>query len=108
MHDVQIAKGDLVMLLLGAANTDDRVFDDPMTTDINRDNSHHMAFGGGVHRCLGSHLARLELKVALEEIFATLGTFTVPEGQQINFVPGIRTAVSLPLEWTLAAVPAAR
>jgi cytochrome P450 len=108
MHDVQIAKGDLVMLLLGAANTDDRVFDDPMTTDINRDNSGHMAFGGGVHRCLGSHLARQELKVALEEIFATLGTFTVPEGQEVNFVPGIRTAVSLPLEWTSAAVPAGR
>jgi cytochrome P450 len=108
MHDVQIAKGDLVMLLLGAANTDDRVFDDPMTTDINRDNSRHMAFGGGVHRCLGSHLARQELKVALEEIFATLGTFTVPEGQEVNFVPGIRTAVSLPLEWTSAAVPAGR
>jgi len=105
MHDVQIAKGDLVMLLLGAANTDDRVFDDPMTTDINRDNSRHMAFGGGVHRCLGSHLARQELKVALEEIFATLGTFTIPEGQDVNFVPGIRTAVSLPLEWTAAAVP---
>jgi cytochrome P450 len=105
MHDVPIAKGDLVMLLLGAANTDDRVFDDPMTTDINRDNSRHMAFGGGVHRCLGSHLARLELKVALEEIFAALGMFTVPEGQEVNFVPGIRTAVSLPLEWTAAAVP---
>jgi cytochrome P450 len=102
MHDVQIAKGDLVMLLLGAANTDDRVFDDPMTTDINRDNSRHMAFGGGVHRCLGSHLARQELKVALEEIFATLGTFTIPEGQEVNFVPGIRTAVRLPLQWETA------
>jgi len=102
MHDVQIAKGDLVMLLLGAANTDDRVFDEPMTTDINRDNSRHMAFGGGVHRCLGSHLARQELKVALEEIFATLGTFTIPEGQEVNFVPGIRTAVSLPLQWATA------
>jgi len=102
MHDVQIAKGDLVMLLLGAANTDDRVFDEPMTTDINRDNSRHMAFGGGVHRCLGSHLARQELKVALEEIFATLGTFTIPQGQEVNFIPGIRTAVSLPLQWATA------
>jgi cytochrome P450 len=106
MHDVSIAKGDLVMLLLGAANTDDRVFVDPMTTDIDRDNTRHVAFGGGVHRCLGSHLARQELKVALEEIFATLGTFTVPEGQEVNFVPGIRTAVSLPLKWAAAAVPA--
>jgi cytochrome P450 len=100
MHNVEIAKGDLVMLLLGSANTDDRVFDHPLTVNVDRDNTRHMAFGGGVHRCLGSHLARLELTVALEEIFATLGTFTVPDGQQIDFVPGIRSAVSLPLEWS--------
>jgi cytochrome P450 len=102
MHNVEIAKGDLVMLLLGSANTDDRVFDHPLTVNVDRDNTRHMAFGGGVHRCLGSHLARLELMVALEEIFATLGTFAVPDGQQIDFVPGIRSAVSLPLEWSAA------
>jgi cytochrome P450 len=100
MHDVEIAKGDLVMLMLAAANNDDREFEDPLTLDVDRDNVRHMAFGGGVHRCLGSHLARLELAVALEEIFATLGTFKIPDGREVNFVPGIRTAQSLPLEWT--------
>jgi cytochrome P450 len=100
MHDVEIAKGDLVMLMLAAANNDDREFEDPLTLDVDRDNVRHMAFGGGVHRCLGSHLARLELAVALEEIFATLGTFKIPDGREVNFVPGIRTAHSLPLEWT--------
>ena len=99
MHDVEIAKGDLVMLLLAAANNDDREFSDPLTLDVHRDNVRHLAFGGGVHRCLGSHLARLELAVALEEIFATFATFAVPEGEEVNFVPGIRTAHSLPLEW---------
>jgi cytochrome P450 len=99
MHDVEIAKGDLVMLMLAAANNDDREFEDPLTLDVDRDNVRHLAFGGGVHRCLGSHLARLELAVALDEIFATLGTFKIPDGREVNFVPGIRTAHSLPLEW---------
>ena len=99
IHDVEIAKGDLVMLLLAAANNDDREFSDPLTLDVHRDNVRHLAFGGGVHRCLGSHLARLELSVALEEIFAALGPFSIPEGEEVDFVPGIRTAHSLPLEW---------
>ena len=99
MHDVEIAKGDMVMLMLAAANNDDREFDDPQTLDVDRNNTRHLAFGGGVHRCLGSHLARQELSIALEEIFSTLGPFSVPEGEEVNFVPGIRTAHSLPLEW---------
>jgi cytochrome P450 len=102
VHDVEIAKGDLVMLMLAAANNDDREFDDPLTLDVDRNNTRHLAFGGGVHRCLGSHLARQELSIALDEIFATLGPFSVPEGQEVNFVPGIRTAHSLPLQWKAA------
>lgn len=103
IHDVGIAKGDLVMLLLGSANTDEREFSDPLTVQADRDNLRHMAFGGGVHRCLGSHLARMELAVALEEIFSTLGTFTVSDGEAVNFVPGIRTATALPLQWTVSS-----
>jgi cytochrome P450 len=99
MHDVEIAKGDMVLLMLGSANNDDREFENPQTLDIDRNNTRHLAFGGGVHRCLGSHLARQELMVALEEIFATLGPFSIPAGEEVNFVPGIRTAHSLPLQW---------
>jgi len=99
IHDVEIAKGDLVMLMLAAANNDDREFVDPLTLDVDRDNTRHLAFGGGIHRCLGSHLARQELLIALEEIFAALGPFRVPEGEEVDFVPGIRAAHSLPLEW---------
>ncbi|WP_201377318.1 cytochrome P450, partial [Mycobacterium intracellulare] len=99
MHDVKIAKGDMVLLMLGSANNDDREFEDPQTLNFDRNNTRHLAFGGGVHRCLGSHLARQELTIALEEIFAVLGPFRIPEGEEVNFVPGIRTAHSLPLEW---------
>ena len=104
IHDVEIAKGDMVLLMLAAANNDDREFDDPLTLDVARNNTRHLAFGGGVHRCLGSHLARQELLIALEEIFATLGPFSIPDGETVDFVPGIRTAHSLPLEWK-ASVP---
>ena len=68
----------MVLLMLGSANNDDREFEDPQTLDVERNNTRHLAFGGGVHRCLGSHLARQELMVALEEIFATLGTIQHP------------------------------
>ena len=86
MHDVEIAKGDMVLLMLGSANNDDREFDDPATLDVDRNNTRHLAFGGGVHRCLGSHLARQELMVALDEIFATLGPFCIPDGEDVTDV----------------------
>ena len=52
---------------VGAANTDEQLFPDGYTVDLLRDPNPHVAFGGGVHRCLGSHLARLELRVAMRE-----------------------------------------
>jgi cytochrome P450 len=106
MHGVHIAAGDMVMMLIGAADTDDTVFADAMSVDANRDNTRHMAFGGGIHRCLGSHLARLELTVAFQEMFAVLGEFRLADGKQADFMPGIRTAKSLPLQWESRAVAA--
>ena len=99
MHGIHIAAGDMVMLLIGAANTDESAFTDAMRVDPTRDNTRHMAFGGGIHRCLGSHLARLELTVAFDEIFAAFGEFRLADGRQADFMPGIRTAKSLPLQW---------
>ena len=59
--------GEMVMLLLGAANIDPREFDEAEEVGFDRSRNRHIAFGAGHHRCLGSHLARLELRVALEE-----------------------------------------
>ena len=72
MQDVEvggcpISKGERVSPLLGAANTDPAEFPDPELVDFNRSPNRHRAFGGGPHRCLGSHLARMELRVALRE-----------------------------------------
>ena len=62
-----VQAGEQVMLLIGSANTDDTAHPGVDTVDLRRNPNPHLAFGGGVHRCLGSHLARVELRVALRE-----------------------------------------
>ena len=64
-----IAAGDKVVMLYSSANFDERVFDNPMSFDIRRDPNPHLAFGHGIHLCLGANLARLETRIFLEEFF---------------------------------------
>jgi cytochrome P450 len=99
MQSVNLEPGDPVMLVLGAANIDERVFDAPREVDFGRDMSRHVAFSGGNHRCLGAHLARLELRVALEEFHGRIPDYRIPDGVEIHFSPGIRQANRLPLVW---------
>ncbi len=98
LHGVDIAAGDSVTLVLGAANGDD-VFGDG-TVDLARDPNKHVAFGSGHHLCLGAHLARLELRVALEELHARIPDYRYPAGFRPQFSTGIRQAESLLLEFT--------
>ena len=58
-------------MLYSSANFDEDVFADPMTFDITRTPNPHMAFGHGIHLCLGANLARMEARVFFEEFFAT-------------------------------------
>lgn len=64
-----LERGDYVVVLLAAANVDPAFFPDPETFDIHRRPNRHLAFGGGVHTCLGMSLARLEGEIALERLF---------------------------------------
>ncbi len=68
LHGRTMPEGSVLLLLNAAANRDDRKFADPDRFDIHRTIDHHLAFGYGIHFCLGSHLARLEGRVALEEV----------------------------------------
>lgn len=67
---VSMAEGDRVALVYPSANRDEAVFDDPDSVELTRDPNPHIAFGFGTHFCLGAHLARLTLRVALEELTA--------------------------------------
>lgn len=73
MHDVEyhgttVPGGSAMLLLVGAANRDERRYDDPDRFDIHRDLGQHLTFGYGLHFCLGAALARLEGRVALDEV----------------------------------------
>jgi len=99
LHDVTLKKGELVTLLLGSANTDDDAFEDAQRVDFERRANRHIAFGAGAHRCLGSHLARMELTVALEEWHKRIPDYRIKPGETPTFSPGIREALYLPLVW---------
>jgi len=63
-----VAEGNVMLFLVGAANRDDRRYPDPDRFDIHRNIGQHLTFGYGVHFCLGAALARLEGRVALDEV----------------------------------------
>jgi cytochrome P450 len=97
--DFEIREGELVTLLLGAANTDDEHFPEAQRVDFERERNVHTAFGVGVHRCLGSHLARMELQVALEEWHRRIPDYRIEPGETPRVSPGIREFMYLPLVW---------
>ncbi len=97
LRGVELRVGDHVSLLIGAANTDDAEFPDGDDVELGRDANKHLAFGGGHHLCLGAHLARLELRVGLEEFHRRIPDYRIADGAEIHFSPGIRQAGPLPL-----------
>ena len=89
---VEIQAGDQVAVLLGSANTDESVVERPDEVDFRRAVNKHLAFGGGIHRCLGSHLARLELRVVLREFHRRIPEYRFADGFEPQFTPGVRAA----------------
>ncbi len=94
-----ISAGTLVAGYLGAANTDPAQFDDPLAFQLERPDSRHFAFGAGVHRCLGSHLARRELRVAIEAWHAAIPDYRIADSSSVHFTDGIRAVPNLMLEF---------
>ena len=100
VRGVQLKKGDRVTFILPAANFDPEVFPDPLKVDFDRPRKTILAFTVGVHSCMGGHLARLELKISLQEWLKRIPDFKVKPGSQIEYRPGgVIGPEFLPLEW---------
>lgn len=91
--------GDMVGIPLLAATRDESAFADGKSIDITRTPNNHIGFGAGPHRCLGSHLARRELRIALEEWHKRIPNYRVVPGSELIETGGQLGLISLPLEW---------
>ena len=89
-HDTELAgnpvkQGEPVLIYWAAANRDEAEFENPDTFDLERPRNRHLAFGAGPHRCAGSNLARMNLRVALEEIAARLHDVELQPDAEIHY-----------------------
>lgn len=98
---IELREGALVNLLVGAANVDPAEFPEPTKVDFERENIRHLSFGAGPHRCLGSHLARMELRAALEEWHKRIPDYAIKPGAVPKVSPGIREQLYLPIVWSV-------
>ena len=95
---ITLDKGSWTMVLLGAANRDPAVFDDPTRLNLRREPNPQLGFGFGMHHCLGAPLARLEVQVVLRELLAVSTDWNIMT-EEIRYRPNIvlRGMESLPL-----------
>jgi len=84
-YDTTVPAGDVLVLLIGAANRDERVFENPDDYRIDREIGPKLvSFGSGAHFCLGAHLARMEARVALTELFKRISGYEVDEANSVR------------------------
>jgi hypothetical protein len=88
LHGCPVARGQRVVLPFGAANRDPEVFDNPDDIVLDRRRNRHLTFGTGAHRCLGSNLARLELRIAVEEWLRVMPEFRLADPGAVEWSGG--------------------
>lgn len=100
--DMTVPAGTQVTVLWAAANLDPEKFKDPLTVDLTRRPNPHYSFASGFHRCLGSHLARMELRAALDQFHQRIPDYEITPGAALTYeaLP-VRLARPLPLSWTV-------
>lgn len=99
-NGVTVTAGTAVTVAYGGANIDPVEFPDGGEVRFDREHNRHIAFGGGVHRCLGSHLARRELRIALGEWHRRIPDYGLKPGhEELVFPPGLRHVKDLTLSW---------
>ena len=98
MNGRRFPAGAKVEVVWAAANADPAAFADPLTVDFARRGNAHVGFAAGPHRCLGSNLARLELRLAIEEFHKRIPDYAITPGDQIVYTNyGVRGAIRLPI-----------
>lgn len=98
-HGVAMKKGDQICCINSSGNFDPAQFDDPHTFDPERKANRHFTFVGGIHNCLGAHLARRELRTLLRVFLERIPTFRVKDGADTTVTPGLLSIRNLPLVW---------
>ena len=99
VRGVQIKKGDYILCANNVGNFDPAQFDDPRSVRFDRRVNRHFSFAGGPHLCLGVHLARRELRIALGEFLRRVPFFQIAPGETCKAYPGLIAAPSVPLVW---------
>ena len=100
LRGVQLKKGDKITSILPACNFDPKVFPNPTQVDFNRPKKIILAFTVGVHSCMGAHLARLEVKIALQEWLRRIPEFKLKDGFKAEYrLGGVVGPERVPLEW---------
>lgn len=100
-HGQHLRKGQLLLLLLGAANRDPEVFANPDELDFSRDNQAELSMGHGIHHCLGAGLVQLEAKLVLEQFLPLLPRLQLAQGERIQ-LPAYRGWNRLPVQYRAA------
>ena len=100
LDGVLMKKGDVFLSFLPACNYDPEIWDNPNEIDFNRPRKPILTFTGGMHSCMGGHLARLEFRIGLEEWLKRIPEFRLRPGTKINYTPsGVVGPDSVPLVW---------
>ena len=105
---VPLAAGSRIVIVFSSANRDTALFHHPDEFDPDRDNLRHsLAFGKGIHFCLGANLSRLEGKVALQELSTRIESFTLPSSNDFHYFPSfmLRGLTSLDIDFVAASQP---
>jgi cytochrome P450 len=103
LHGVTIPADSRVILITGAANHDERAFPDAEYFDIHREIERHVGFGFGIHLCIGAALARLETRIAFEELLARYPNYEVRQPMVRAYSSNVRGLSNLPLALEPAA-----
>jgi cytochrome P450 len=104
VEDVDLPSGTMkagtnAIVWWAAANVDPDAFEDPLSIRLDRTPNAHICFASGWHRCLGSHLARMELRVAMDVWHSRIPNYRIPDGVELTYSVNPRAPHHLPLVW---------